>query len=78
MEKGRAFNDAVRWALRAAHRLVAHNGTYDLHVAEQCLGIPMEELAPQNWDTKLFAHLVDPRAVKEGGPGLKLEELTKH
>ncbi|MGW1867920.1 DNA polymerase [Streptomyces mauvecolor] len=78
VEKGEAFEDAVRWALRTAHRLIAHNGTYDLHVAEQCLGIPMEELAPKSWDTKLFAHLVDPRAVKEAGPGLKLEELTKH
>ncbi|MFD7336639.1 DNA polymerase [Streptomyces violascens] len=78
VEKGQAFEDAVRWALRTAHRLIAHNGTYDLHVAEQCLGIPMEELAPKSWDTKLFAHLVDPRAVKEAGPGLKLEELTKH
>ncbi|MEU2513753.1 DNA polymerase [Streptomyces syringium] len=78
VEKGRAFRDAVRWALRAVHRLIAHNGTYDLHVAEGCLGIPMEELAPKSWDTKLLAHLVDPRAVKEGGPGLALEELTKH
>lgn len=38
----------------------------------------MEELAPRLWDTKLLAHLVDPRAVKEKGPGLKLEELVKH
>ncbi|UFQ16384.1 MULTISPECIES: DNA polymerase [Streptomyces] len=78
VEKGGAFRDAVRWALRTAYRLIAHNGTYDLHVAEQCLGVPMEELAPKSWDTKLLAHLVDPRAVKEGGPGLALEELTKH
>ncbi|MFG2228002.1 DNA polymerase [Streptomyces sp. NPDC048644] len=78
VEKGRAFRDAVRWALRTVHRLIAHNGTYDLHVAEACLGIPMEELAPKSWDTKLLAHLVDPRPVKEQGPGLKLEELTKH
>ncbi|GAA4071092.1 DNA polymerase [Streptomyces hundungensis] len=78
VERGRAFRDAARWALRLVHRLIAHNGTYDLHVAEACLGIPMEELAPKSWDTKLFAHLVDPRAVKEAGPGLKLEELTRH
>ncbi len=78
VEKGRAFRDAACWALRVAHRLIAHNGTYDLHVAEQCLRIPMEELALKSWDTKLFAHLVDPRAVKEAGPGLKLEELTRH
>ncbi|MCM1967823.1 DNA polymerase [Streptomyces sp. G1] len=78
VESGQPYRATVRWALRTARRLIAHNATYDLHVAEQCLGIRMEELAPKSWDTKLFAHLVDPRAVKEAGPGLKLEELTKH
>ncbi|MFB7027152.1 MULTISPECIES: DNA polymerase [unclassified Streptomyces] len=77
VELGPAFSEAVRRALRRLEWLVAHNGTYDLHVAEQTLGIPMEELAPKMWDTRLLAHLVDPRAVKERGPGLKLEELTK-
>ncbi|MEU4492596.1 DNA polymerase [Streptomyces sp. NPDC023998] len=77
VEKGPAFAEAVRRALLSLEWLVAHNGTYDLHVVESTLGIPMEELAPKMWDTKLLAHLVDPRAVKEKGPGLKLEELTK-
>lgn len=78
VELGEPFAQAVRDALSTVEYLVAHNGTYDLHVIEACLGIPMEELAPRMWDTKILAHLVDPRAVKEGGPGLKLEELTKH
>ena len=78
VELGREFADATIWALRRLDRLIAHNGTYDLHVVEGCLGIPLEELAPRLLDTKLIAHLVDPRAVKERGPGLKLEELTKH
>ncbi|WKK23058.1 DNA polymerase [Streptomyces olivoreticuli] len=78
VEKDACFADAARWALRTADRLIAHNGTYDLHVAEQCLAIPMEELAPRSWDTKLIAHLVDPRPVADGGPGHKLEELTRH
>ncbi|MFD8886453.1 DNA polymerase [Streptomyces erythrochromogenes] len=77
VEKGPAFAEVVRWALHRLEWLVAHNGTYDLHVVEATLGIPMEELAPKMWDTRLLAHLVDPRAVKERGPGLKLEELTK-
>ncbi|MFB7782039.1 DNA polymerase [Streptomyces vinaceus] len=77
VEKGPVFVEAVRWALLRLEWLVAHNGTYDLHVVEATLGISMEELAPKMWDTKLLAHLVDPRAVKERGPGLKLEELTK-
>ncbi|MGW2919496.1 DNA polymerase [Streptomyces angustmyceticus] len=77
VELGPAFAEAVRRALLRLEWLVAHNGTFDLHVAEVALGIPMEELAPKMWDTRLLAHLVDPRAVKEKGPGLKLEELTK-
>ncbi|MER5883116.1 DNA polymerase [Streptomyces sp. NPDC001941] len=77
VELGPAFAEAARRTLRRLEWLVAHNGTYDLHVAEQTLGLPMEELAPKMWDTRLLAHLVDPRAVKERGPGLKLEELTK-
>ncbi|MFD7605180.1 DNA polymerase [Streptomyces mirabilis] len=77
VDLGPVFAEAVRRALGRLEWLVAHNGTFDLHVAEQTLGIPMEELAPKMWDTRLLAHLVDPRAVKERGPGLKLEELTK-
>ncbi|MFE9660336.1 DNA polymerase [Streptomyces sp. NPDC005955] len=77
VELGPAYADAARRALRRLEWLVAHNGTFDLHVVEQAIGIPMEELSPKVWDTRLLAHLVDPRAVKERGPGLKLEELTR-
>ncbi|MEU3825197.1 DNA polymerase [Streptomyces sp. NPDC029080] len=72
------FVAAAIWAVRRAKVLIAHNGTFDQHVTESCLGITLEEIAPKLLDTKILAHLVDPRAVKEGGPGLKLEELTKH
>ncbi|MYX26021.1 DNA polymerase [Streptomyces sp. SID8381] len=71
------FIAATIWALRKARWLVAHNGTFDRHVCERTLGVPLEELAPRMFDTKILAHLVDPRQVKEGGPGLKLEELIK-
>jgi len=72
------FKAAAIWALRKAHRLIAHNGTFDQHVSERTLGVPLEELAPKMLDTKIFAHLVDPRQVAEYGPGLKLEELVKY
>ena len=72
------YREAIRWALRQAHRLICHGANHDLHVSEACLGIPMETLAPKTIDTKIVAHLVDPRSVKERGPGLKLEELTHH
>lgn len=78
VELGPVFAEAVREALHRLEWLVAHNGTFDLHAVEACLGIPMEALAPKMWDTSLLAHLVDPRGVKERGPGLKLEELVKY
>ncbi|MFE0773883.1 DNA polymerase [Streptomyces sp. NPDC058861] len=78
VELGPEYVEATRWALEKAHRLIAHNGTYDMHVSEQRIGPTLEDLAPKVLDTKFFAHLVDPRAVKEGGPGLKLEELIKY
>ncbi|MFI1528566.1 DNA polymerase [Streptomyces griseus] len=77
VELGPAFADAVAEALRDAEYLIAHNATFDLHVAEECLGIPMEELAPKVWCTQKLAHLVDPREAKEGGAGGKLEECVK-
>ncbi|MGW6597884.1 DNA polymerase [Streptomyces sp. NPDC055036] len=77
VEKSPVFAEAVRQALTRLEWIIAHNGTFDLHVVEACLGIPMEDLAPKMWDTQKLAHLVDPRAVKERGPGLKLEELVK-
>ncbi|MGW2539346.1 DNA polymerase [Kitasatospora sp. NPDC001574] len=76
-ELSQEFREAAAWALRKAERLIAHNGTFDQHVSEHCLGVPLEELAPKTLCTKITAHLVDPRQVKEQGPGLKLEELTK-
>ncbi|MFJ2187803.1 DNA polymerase [Kitasatospora sp. NPDC087861] len=72
------FAEAAAWALRTAHRIIAHNANFDGHVAEVAFGVTLEELSPKLLCTKISAHLVDPRAVKEQGPGLKLEELTKH
>ncbi|MGW4446476.1 DNA polymerase [Streptomyces sp. NPDC004682] len=77
VELGPVYAEATREALQRSEYLVAHNGTFDLHVVESCLGIPMEALAPKTWDTSLLAHLVDPRGIKDRGPGLKLEELVK-
>ncbi|GCD99837.1 DNA polymerase [Embleya hyalina] len=72
------FTDAAVWALGFASQLVAHNGTFDMHAMEAACGLPMEAVAPKSLDTKLLAHLVDPRALKEGGSGLRLEELTAY
>lgn len=78
VELGQTFANAVSWALWKVRRLVAQNRGFDIHVVESCFGIPGNELLKKTWDTKILAHLVDSRAVKEGGIGLKLEELVPH
>lgn len=78
VDLGEPYRQAARRALEGAHRLIAHNAGFDLHAIEAGLGIPLEALAPKFLCTKITAHLVDPRAVRERGPGLKLEELTRH
>jgi DNA polymerase-1 len=78
VELGEPFQRAAILAIQKAERLIAHNAIFDQHVVEVGLGILLEEIAPKTICTKITAHLVDPRQVKEGGPGLKLEELTAH
>ncbi|WP_084772342.1 DNA polymerase [Nonomuraea candida] len=63
--------------LRHAKQLYIHNASFDLQVADRCLGVPMAELWPKTIDTGIISRLVDSRARKEGGPGHKLEELTE-
>lgn len=78
VERGARFQEDVRLALRGVQGFVLHNASFDLQVFEQTLGVPMEELWPKVTDTKILAHLVDPRAKMEGGFGHSLEELVAH
>lgn len=78
VEKGPRYQEDVRRALQYVHQFVLHNAAYDLQVFERCLGVPMEQMWPKVTDTKILAHLVDPRAKDEGGFGLSLEECTRH
>lgn len=78
VELGARFQEDVRVALGAVDQFVLHNASFDLQVFDKALGVPMESLWPKVTDTKILAHLVDPRGLKEGGFGHSLEELTKH
>ncbi|MGC9439302.1 DNA polymerase [Streptomyces sp. WG5] len=78
VEYGGVFVQAMKWALDKVKRLSAQNRGFDFHVIESCFGVDPFPLIQKTWDTKILAHLVDGRAVKEGGIGLKLEELVKH
>src|ERR1043165_6894000 len=78
VELGGQIEADARRALLGVQQLVIHNAAYDLQVIERHLGIPMEDLWPRVRDTKILAHLVDPRGQDEGGIGQGLEGLTRH
>ncbi|MFI6444681.1 DNA polymerase [Kitasatospora sp. NPDC050543] len=67
--------EAARWALRILQRLTIHNAPYDLLVLDRHAGIPLELLGPRVIDTRVLAHLCDPRQPQEGGVGLALKAL---
>lgn len=75
VELGEEYTAVVRQALDDLPRLVFQNAAYDVLSLEAALGIKVD------WDkirdTKILAHLVDPRQTSEGGPGLGLSDLTR-
>lgn len=78
VEHGGQFVEDTRRALRGAERLVFQNGGFDLQVFDRHLGVKMEDLWSKVTDTRILAHLVDPRGQEEGGIGHGLEQLTRH
>ncbi|MFG2292013.1 DNA polymerase [Streptomyces sp. NPDC048603] len=66
---------AAREALLTLPRLTAHNATFDLLVVDKHLDVPLATAGPKVMDTKILAHLFDPRPRHEGGYGLRLKEL---
>ncbi|MEU6633834.1 DNA polymerase [Streptomyces parvus] len=76
-ERGGWFQEAVLWALRKLRpRLLIHNAPFDWLVLNQRAGIPLEELAPLTRDTRVMAHLCDPREPQDGGIGTGLKPLS--
>lgn len=72
-----AVQDAARWALLTLPRLGFHNAPFDVLVLDRHLEVPLATLAPKVKDSKIVAHLFDPRPKHEGGAGLKLKELAE-
>ncbi|MEV0444048.1 DNA polymerase [Streptomyces spectabilis] len=70
-----AMQEAARWALLTLPRLVFHNATFDLLGLDRHLRAPLTELGPKTTDSKIIAHLFDPRPRHEGGYGLALKDL---
>ncbi|MDX2575941.1 DNA polymerase [Streptomyces scabiei] len=71
------MQEAARWALLTLPRLDFHNAPFDLLWLDAHLGVPLATLAPKVRDSKITAHLFDPRPRHEGGYGLKLKELAE-
>ncbi|AYN58523.2 DNA polymerase I [Arthrobacter phage Maureen] len=70
------FADAIRRAIRQDRYFVAHNAPYDALVIDRHLGVKVEEWSSRLFDTRIFAHLIDPRQPHEGGAGLSLKPLS--
>jgi DNA polymerase-1 len=77
VERGEPFRNAVRHVLWCSRKLILHNASFDLQVFEKCLGVSMDTLWDRVTDTRILAHLVDPRGREEGGIGHSLEDLTR-
>lgn len=72
------FPDAITRALRQPRAFAVHNAPFDLLVIDHHLGVKVEELADRVVDTRILAHLNDPRQPHEGGIGLRLKPLSEH
>jgi len=70
------FADVIRKTLRSRRAFVVHNAAFDLKVIDHTLGVRIEELADRVIDSRILAHLLDPRQPHEGGAGLKLKPLS--
>lgn len=72
------FSEEIRRALLdTRNRFVVHNYAFDGLVLDHHLGVKIEALAERVYDTRILAHLLDPRQRHEGGSGLKLKELSE-
>ena len=71
------FAKEIVRALRQERFWTVHNAAFDLQVLDRSLGVKIEDLGSRVFDTRIFAHLLDPRQRHEGGAGLSLKELSE-
>lgn len=61
------------------HELLFHNATYDRLALDLGGVFALGSLRPSDWyDTRIIAHLLDPRQKQEGGIGHGLKDLSDH
>lgn len=76
VELGEEYVTVTKQALDELPKIVFHNAAYDILSLDAALGIKVDWAKVR--DTKILAHLADPRQVAEGGPGHSLSDLTRH
>lgn len=71
---------ATATALEILPELVAHNAKFDLlTLSRHVPGVELEHLWAKTTDTRILAHLLDPRGPQDGGTGQALKPLcAKH
>lgn len=70
------FGAEIGATLHSGRPLVAHNAPYDAMAAQVHLGVDAVELLGHVSDTRIWAHLLDPRDERDGGIGLELKSLA--
>lgn len=70
------FAEHAKRAMRQPRMFAIHNAIYDMLVFDRHLGVRVEELGPRTLDTKILAHILDPRSKQEGGIGHRLKDLS--
>ena len=70
------LEDLVRASLALAGLLLAHNASYDLQVLAHAGLLDLDEAWSRTVDTRILAHLLDPRGKNEGGTGMVLEDVS--
>ena len=71
--KHRKEIDSV-WASK--HKFILHNAPFDLLSMDRAGIVALEKLEGRVFDTKIMAHLLDPRSKIEGGTGHSLKDLA--
>lgn len=70
------FAEAIREAIRRLDRVVVHNLPFDALVLDRTGLATLPSTLAKTFDTKVLAHLNDPRGRQEGGTGLGLKDLS--
>jgi DNA polymerase-1 len=67
----------IQKALLTPKFLIMHNAPYDWLVIDKHVGVSLEKMADRTFDTRILAHLLDPRTESEGGLGHSLKRLAE-